>query len=283
MREWKAVHTFRGIVMGSLTADPLKPSLRSATAHSQEMQLLSEDGILNTVLKRMQDVGIFLYNGLEEVYSKNDREMIEHIRVVLDLAKVVQLTKEMSPAVVTMRTVKKILDSAVVIDQDFDMKYEKGEIREQYRVFVEKISEISKIKDSEKFSSIDVMVMMMNTEGKKYRGCEAVMDILCQAATKKLVESVMESWISVLEHHSSKSRQLKAETIKNEIMIAVNGPLIQHSEGVVDESMKVYWSQFKNSLKNGHFTRKSGHIKSYTISKTIDSLNSKVVKNPFIM
>ena len=56
MREWKAAGTFRGVVMGSLTSDPLKPSLRSATEQSQQMVLLGEDQILESVLGRLHDV-----------------------------------------------------------------------------------------------------------------------------------------------------------------------------------------------------------------------------------
>ena len=130
----------------------------------------------------------------------------------------------------------------------------------QYRVFVENIAENGKQQDSEKLTSMELVMMMMNTEEKKWKWCEAVMDRLCQAATMKSVESVVESWVSVLEHHSSKSRPLKAETIQGE-----NRPIVSHSQGVVEETMKVYWAKLKGSLKNGHFTRRSDRIKSYTL------------------
>ena len=87
----------------------------------------------------------------------------------------------------------------------------------------------------------------MNTEEKRWRECEGTMDILCKAATMKSVESVVESWFLVLEHHSSKSRPIKAETDKSEMMISVNGPQVQHFSRVVEESMKLYWSKVKSS------------------------------------
>ena len=62
--------------MGSLCSDPLKPSLRSAAAKSQEMQLLGTEDIIKSVQKRMEDVTEYLYKGLETVYSKEDREML---------------------------------------------------------------------------------------------------------------------------------------------------------------------------------------------------------------
>ena len=127
------------------------------------------------------------------------------------------------------------------------------------------------------------MVIMMNTNEKRWKGCEAVMDILCQAATMKSVESVVESWVSVLEHHSSKSRTLDGNSIQDEMVISVNGPLTQHCQRTVEDTMKTYWGKLRNSLKNGHFTRRSENVKSYLVSKVVDNLNSVPVTTPFIV
>ena len=283
IREWEAKNTFRGVVVGSLSADPMRPSLRSATAQTEQMRLVGDTQIIESVYKRMKDVTMFLYNGLDAVYSPVDKKMLENIRTVLNLERLLGLTKEMSNAVVMQREVSKFLTAAESIDQDFDVKYEKDEFRLQYRVFVDNIAEIGKQKDSEKLTSMELVVMMMNTKEKMWRGCEAVMDIMCQAATMKSVESVVESWVSVLEHHSSKSRPLKAETIQGEMMVSVNGPIVSHSQGVVEETMKAYWGKLKGSLKNGHFTRRSERIKSYAVSKSIDALNNQVVQTPFVI
>ena len=246
------------------------------------MVLLGEDQILESVLGRLQDVTRYLYTGLEDVYSQEDRKVIKNVREVLDLEGLLQLTKEMSPAVVSQRKVGKFIEAAKELDEDFNVKYEKQEFRYQYRDFVDQIAKLGKEENSEKLSSIEIMVKMMSTKCRKWRGCEAIMDILCQAAVKKTVEAVVESWVSVLEHHSSKTRNLKAETIQSEMMVAVNGPLVQHSMGVVEESMKVYWGRLKNNLSDGHFTRRSNKVKSFTVSKSVDSLNSVPVKTPFV-
>ena len=276
--------TFRGVVMGSLSADPLKPSLRSAESEARKLSLQGDQEIIQSVYERMKNVTDYLYTGLEEVYSCEDKKMLGNIRTVLDIERLLQLTKEMSPAVVVQREVSKFITAAEVIDQDFDVKYEKSEMRIQYRNFVESISEIGEQENSENLTSIEIVVMMMNTEQKRWRGCEAAMDIVCQAATMKTVESVVESWVSVLEHHSSKSRSLKAETIQREMMISENGPQVQHSQTVVEESMKLYWSKLSTSnLKQGHFTRRSEKVKSYFVSKSVDSLNSVPIKTPFIL
>ena len=128
------------------------------------------------------------------------------------------------------------------------------------------------------------MVKLMKTEDKLYQGCEAVINILTQAATIKTVESVVESWISVLEHHANKSRALKSESIHNEMMVAINGPLLQHSQGVVSETMKAYWGQLKKeSLRKGHFTRRGDNIKSWLVSSAVDAINKVPIKNNFMM
>ena len=286
IREWEEKRTFRGVVMGSLSADPLKPSLRSAESEARKLSLQGDQEIIQSVYERMKNVTDYLYTGLEEVYSCEDKKMLGNIRTVLDLERLLQLTKEMSPAVVVQREVSKFITAAEVIDQDFDVKYEKSEMRIQYRNFVESISEIGEQENSENLTSIEIVVMMMNTEQKRWRGCEAAMDIVCQAATMKTIESVVESWVSVLEHHSSKSRSLKAETIQREMMISENGPQVQHSQTVVEESMKLYWSKLSTSnLKQRHFTRRSRSekVKSYFVSKSVDSLNSVPIKTPLIL
>ena len=143
---------------------------------------------------------------------------------------------------------------------------------------------VNEQKGSSQFTSMDIMVKFMKTEDKLYQGCEAVMNILTQAATIKTVESVVESWISVLEHHANKSRPLKSESIHSEMMVAINGPLLQHSQGVVSETMKAYWGQLKKeSLRKGHFTRRGGDVKSWLVSNAVDALNKVPVKNVFLM
>ena len=48
----------------------------------------------------------------------------------------------------------------------------------------------------------------------------------------------------------------------------VNGPMVQHCDSVVAESMStvnVYWNKLgSEALRSGHFTKRSDRIKSYT-------------------
>ena len=268
--------------MGSLDSDQQRPGLRMGQ-ENYELSQMDEEGIVKIVFDRSIDICSFLYEGLGEVYSEQDLEMIESIRCVLDLKATMKTVKTLGAVRAAQGTIRNFLEAAQNIDCDMLERCERPEWREQYQLFLKKIAEISKMKGSDDFSSMYMymMVLLMNTEGKRYLGCEAVMSILVQASAMKSVESVVESWISVLEHHSSKTRKLKAETVESEMMVAINGPALQHCDAIIKESMVAYWSRKK--FQQGHFTRRSDNVKSYLVSKSVDSLNSKPIKNMIMM
>ena len=51
--------------------------------------------------------------------------------------------------------------------------------------------------------------MLLATQNELYKGCEAVIDILVQAALSISVESIVESWISVIEQCSMSTTAAK--------------------------------------------------------------------------
>ena len=237
--------SIRGVVMGVLDPDQLRPGLRAGARENHERDERGEQGTINAVLNPE-----------------------EQLRAVAALG----------PVRVAQRNMTKFMAAAENIDPEMLEQCDMPEWREQYRVFYDKLASVTLLPGSEEFSSMELLVKLINTKGELYKGCEAVIGILVQAATMKSVESVVESWISVLEHHSSKSRNLSADMIQTEMSIAINGPAVQHSEGIVRESMRRYWGGTKN-LKDGHFTRKSQNIKSYMVSEAVDSLNNILKKN----
>ena len=104
LREWEDKHTFRGVVMGSLTDNPLKPGLRSAESSSQ-FQVLGEEEIVTAVKKRCGDVVTFLCQGLKGVYSQEDQGMIGNIGTVLNLEDKMKQVWESVASVVAQNTV----------------------------------------------------------------------------------------------------------------------------------------------------------------------------------
>lgn len=282
IQEWGHHGTFRGVIMGQVSPDQQRPGLRAGARENLEREAAGEQGMINSVIKRSKAMCEYLYRGLGEVYSEEDLAMVKDIRTVLDLKEKVQSVSVVGHVRAAQRSVSKFMDAAKNIDPEMLEQCDMPEWREQYRTFYGKLDTINSLPGSEKFSSMEVMVRLLNTEGELFKGCEAVIGILVQAAAMKSVESVVESWISVLEHHSSKARNLSEDMIETEMIIAINGPAVQHSESVVKESMVKYWGG-KKTVKDGHFVRKSMNIKSYLVSKAVDSLQNSQKKNSLML
>jgi hypothetical protein len=284
LQEYKLKSEYRGVVMGQLVADPLRLGTRSAESQVKANWLLGEEDIIKQVQKQCQDVVEHLHKNLKEnVYDENDLKMLKHIRVVLDLEYKLKMVMEQGPIGASQQSIAKFYESAQYIDHTLDTKCNRDEFRLQYQLHLRKLQEIGSMKDSSKLSSMQIMILLMNTEAERYLGTEAVMDILTKACVMKTNESIVESWISVLEHHSSKVRNLKQDSIQTEMMIAINGPDLQHADNLILEAMQGYWRRAKSEKSwNGHFIRRSRDIKTWFVSKAVDSLNSKPVLTPFM-
>ena len=87
----------------------------------------------------------------------------------------------------------------------------------------------------------------------------------------------MEFWVSVLENNSSSVRGITdQDRLEDEVWVAINGPEVVHCEGIVREAIRV-------GEGGGHFIRRGGNIKSYGVSKAVDSLVKKPPKVPFML
>ena len=231
----------------------------AAARENREREAAGKQGMINSVIKHSTAMCEYLHKGLGEVYSEEDMSMVKDIRTVLDLKEKVQTVAVAGHVRAAQRSITKFMEAAQNIDPEMLEQCDMAEWREQYRTFYGKLGIINSLPGSENFSSMEVMVRLLNTEGELFKGCEAVIGILVQAVAMKSVKSVVESWISVLEYHSNKSRNLSEDMIETEMIIAINSPAVQHSESIVTESMNKYLGGKK--LKDGHFVRKSTNIK----------------------
>ena len=66
-----------------------------------------------------------------------------------------------------------------------------------------------------------------------YKDVEIILSVMARAALLISVESVVESWISVMEHHASQRRTLGEMMLHEEMVIAINGPLLVHCDSIV--------------------------------------------------
>ena len=95
---------------------------------------------------------------------------------------------------------------------------------------------------------------------------------------------MVESWISVMEHHSSQQRNLGQDRLEEEMVIANCGPELVNCDSIVQESLLNYFKDYQSvSDRSSHFVRRSQNVKSYTVSKSVDSLRNKIPKRPFMM
>ena len=61
----------------------------------------------------------------------------------------------------------------------------------------------------------------------------------------KGVESICESWVSVMERHSPSTRTILSQSrLEDEVFVSINGPELVHCDSVVEEANTLYWSKF---------------------------------------
>ena len=101
--------------------------------------------------------------------------------------------------------------------------------------------------------------------------------MLARACVTSGVEAIVESWVSVLENHSSSVRSITNQVrLEEEMWVAVNGPDVAHCSGIVKQAIR-------EGEGGGHFICRSDNIKNYLVSKVVDKLVKKLPKVPFLL
>ena len=81
--------------------------------------------------------------------------------------------------------------------------------------------------------------------------------ILAKAGSAKGLESVVETWVSVLENHASTHCTLGQDRLVGEGIVAINGQEVVHCDTVVREALKVYWAKNKRAgSSEGHWIKR---------------------------
>ena len=152
-----------------------------------------------------------------------------------------------------------------------------AEMRLQYREFIRRLGEVGKEKGSAELTSIQIIAKFLDHKEDLYKDIEGPLSVLARACVAQGVEAIVESWVSVLENHSSSVRGITdQDRLEDEVWVAINGPEVVHCEGIVREAIRV-------GEGGGHFIRRGGNIKSYGVSKAVDSLVKKPPKVPFML
>ena len=67
------------------------------------------------------------------------------------------------------------------------------------------------------------------------------------------------------------------------MMIACNGPPVQHSMSVVEGAMTRHWMKaLRVKDRGGHFIRRSENVKSFLVSKAVDAVSKKAFVDPIM-
>jgi hypothetical protein len=172
---------------------------------------------------------------------------------------------------------RSFMAAATFIERSIFTRVPEDELRKQYREFCRTMEEVSRQKRSVDLSSKQLLSMLFDPNNMLYKDIEGVLSVLAKACVTSGVEAIVESWVSVLEGHSSSVRGItNQQRLEDELWVALNGPEVVHCEGVVKEAIRV-------GEGGGHFIRRSENIKSYNVSKAVDSIVSKTPKLSFMM
>jgi hypothetical protein len=90
------------------------------------------------------------------------------------------------------------------------------------------------------------------------------MSVMVRGSLLISVESVVESWISVMEHHASQRRTLGEMQLHKEMMIAVNEPSLVHCDSIVQVILSTENMGGKGMEMYTHIFRKPSKIASGT-------------------
>ena len=121
------------------------------------------------------------------------------------------------------------------MDNSLFERIEEKEFKAQYREYLRRLeSLVITVPGVVDMSDMDLLELFLKPENTQlYEGTETIMSVMVRAALMISVESVVESWISVMEHHASQRRTLGEMLLHEEMVIAVNGPSMVHCDSIV--------------------------------------------------
>ena len=137
--------------------------------------------------------------------------------------------------------------------------------------------------DEEDLDSMKLIQHLLASKNNLFQDIELILHAISTAAVTKSVESVIESWVSISESRSHNKRSISEERLCNELIVAINGPLVQHADDIIKSALQRYWEKSKSSTdRSGHFVRRSENISDFAVSKVVDKLVAKPPRLPFM-
>ena len=104
----------------------------------------------------------------------------------------------------------------------------------QYREYVARPECLSKESSKRELSDMELLELFLQPQGQHlYKDIETVMSVMVRAALMISVESIVESWISTMEHHALHRRTLGEMLLHEKMVIAINAHDMVHCDSIV--------------------------------------------------
>ena len=190
------------------------------------------DGIA-LVRERLNTLAWRLHHDLSrEVFDEDVKEAIEHIRTVSDLKGMLSNVEKKGSMLFGMESSDNFLKSARALTNTITTIPD-HEIISAYKSFLCKLEAYGFQGTAEDpVTSMNIIKTILVNE-TFCTGVEVIVHIICSAAVKISVESVVESLVSRYEKHFHSSRQMDEDHALQEMSIAENGPLLHQADPIL--------------------------------------------------
>lgn len=279
IREMMVKSMYRGVAVGCMGEEGTQT--RVGVAQSQRVAVLDVGKVVDIVTNRASTVLTFLHTGLSSIYSGTDIAQIESIRRLLDFKFFTEAVERSGASNTATVHFRGWVDAAKLLQPDLLIRISAEELRSQFRRFMAKLEELAPTLN--KLENLKIFSLFLDPSLHHYTDIQSVLAIMANASVAMGLESVVESWVSVMEHHNSSVRSLTQDRLEQECMVAINGPVEVQCDSVVQEALASYWGrQSMVANRAGHWVRRSEDIRHYAISEAVDTIVNKPPSVPFM-
>ena len=128
-------------------------------------------------------------------------------------------------------------------------------LKEQYRDFLKRLEALTShytLGHLKALNPKELIKKFFNPTDSLFEVIEMIMQAIAVCCVKQSCESILESMVSMYEHHFDSTRNMGEDNVNKEFFIAVNGPNLAHCNSVIYKAINEYWKR-----KNWHFYRTS--------------------------
>jgi hypothetical protein len=177
---------------------------REGLAQTQRVAVLDLEKVVDIVTNKASTVVTFLHTGLSSVYSGTDIAQIESIRRLLNLQFFTESVERSGASNTATIHFRSWVDAAKLLQPDLLIHISAEELRSQFQRFMAKLEELAPT--LKKLENIKIFSLFLDPSLHHYTDIQSVLAILSNASMAMGLESVVESWVSIMEHHNSSPR-----------------------------------------------------------------------------